>query len=187
MGGDSEVAGAATLSAYRAGVFAGLGVREPGKRPGCAHTASMTIGRPRGPAPKPDSQRRRAQKPVSYGLAEPVVAGQAAQQPRLGFTAHKLVTAMWKALSTSVEGQFFSAADWQRASLELYYLNGLLTGERPLTAPAWSIVQTGLSELLISPADKRRAGIALQKAAVDVDEVAADEIIGGYKQRLKSA
>ena len=36
--------------------------------------------------------------------------------------------------------------------------------------PAWSMVQHGLSELLVSPADKRRAGIALQKAAVDADE-----------------
>ena len=109
VGVDSRRTSADPLSAYRAGVFAGLGVREPGKRPGCAHTLPMTIGKPRGPAPKPDSQRRRAQKPVSYGLAEPVVAGQAAQQPRLGFTAHKLVRDMWKALANSVESQFFSA------------------------------------------------------------------------------
>ena len=32
---------------------------------------------------------------------------------------------MWKALATSVEGQFFSDADWQRARWELWYANGL--------------------------------------------------------------
>jgi hypothetical protein len=146
----------------------------------------MTIGKPHGPVPKPAAQRRRRTPPASYGLAEPTVAGTAAQQPKLGFTAHKLVTDMWKALATSVEGQFYSDADWQRARWELWYCNGLLTGERPLTAPAWSIVQHGLSELLISPADKRRAGIALRKAGADADEVAADEILGGYKRTLKS-
>jgi hypothetical protein len=124
----------------------------------------MAIPKPHGPAPKRDSKRRRAQKPVSYGLAEPTVAGQAAAQPKLGFTAHRLVRDMWKALATSVEGQFFSAADWERARMEMFYVDGLLTGERQLTAPAWSIVQRGLSELLVSPADKRRAGIALQRA-----------------------
>ena len=68
----------------------------------------------------------------------------------------------------------------------MFYANGLLTGERPLTAPAWSIVQTGLSELLVSPADKRRAGIALQKAGDDADEVAAVAAVGKYRQQLKS-
>ena len=92
----------------------------------------MAIGKPHGPVPKPAAQRRRRTPPASYGgAAEPTVAGQAAQQPRLGFKAHKLVTDMWKALSTSVEGQFFSDADWQRARLEMFYANGLLTGERP--------------------------------------------------------
>jgi hypothetical protein len=146
----------------------------------------MAIGKPHGPVPKPASQRRRRTPPASYGLAEPVVAGQAAVQPRLGFKCHRLVRDMWKALATSVEPQFFSAADWERARMEMFYMNGLLTGERPLTAPAWSIVQAGLSELLVSPADKRRAGIELQKAGVDVDAVAADEQIARYKTVLKS-
>ena len=68
----------------------------------------------------------------------------------------------------------------------MFYANGLLCGERPLTAPAWSVVQSGLSELLVSAADKRRAGIALQKAAVDADADAAVSIVGRYHQSLKS-
>ena len=107
-------------------------------------------------------------------------------QPRLGFRAHKLVTDMWKALADSVESQFFSHADWQRARWELWFANGLLSGERPLTAPAWSIVQRGLSELLISPADKRRAGIELKPPGVDADADAAVAIVGRYRQKLKS-
>ena len=108
--------------------------------PWSRHTVRMAIPKPTGRPPKPDAQRRRANKPASYGLAKPVVAGEAAEQPEaLGFTAHQMITDMWKALATSVEGQFFSDADWQRARWELWYANGLMTGERQLTAPAWNV------------------------------------------------
>jgi hypothetical protein len=132
------------------------------------------------------SQRRRYNKPASYRTAEPVTIGTAAPQPKLGFTAHKLIEDLWKSLARSVESQFYPAADWQRARLELFYTNALLLGERQLSAPAWSVAQAGLSELLISPADKRRAGIELARSQVDADEVHAVEQIAEYRERLKS-
>jgi hypothetical protein len=131
-----------------------------------------------GPAPKPASQRRRRNKPASYGAAEPVTAGTAAQQPRLGFKCHRLVRDMWRTLAASVEAKFYSDADWERARWEMFYANQLLTGDRPLTASAYATVQRALSDLLASPADKRRAGIALKPPGVDADEVAAAEQIG---------
>ena len=63
-----------------------------------------TYSAPRGPAPKPTSQRRRRTKPESYGAAEPTVVGQADDQPPLGFDAHELVMELWVALDSSVEG-----------------------------------------------------------------------------------
>ncbi len=45
-----------------------------------------TYAAPRGPAPKPESQRRRRTKPVSYGAAEPVVAGRRMSSRRWGST-----------------------------------------------------------------------------------------------------
>jgi hypothetical protein len=93
---------------------------------------------------------------------------------------------MWSALGRSVEGQFYSDADWQRARLEMHYVNQLLMGRRQLTPAAWSTVQSGLGELLVSPAVKRRAGIELKRAAADVDEQAASEMLGEYRQRLQS-
>ena len=44
--------------------------------------------------------------------------------------------------------------------------------------------QAGLSELLISPADKRRAGIKLRSAAVDLDEAAAVTQMAAYWEKL---
>jgi hypothetical protein len=115
-----------------------------------------TYSAPRGPAPKPASQRRRRNKPGS-GAAEPVVAGPADEQPPLGFDAHKLVADMWSALGRSVEGQFFSAADWQRARWELWFTDRAMTSGQVPSGHTWTAVQRGLDELLISPAAKRRA------------------------------
>ena len=144
----------------------------------------MAVPKPVGRPPAPESKRRRTNKPASYGLAEPVLTGKAARQPVLGFEAHSMVTHMWAALGKSVEGQFFSAADWQRARWELWYANQLFTRERQLTPVAWSAVQSGLNELLVSPADKRRAGIELKRAAGDADAAAAVDQIASYKAQL---
>lgn len=140
-------------------------------------------GGPRGPAPKRESDRRRANKPESHGAADPVVVESVASQPELGFDAHSLVTDMWSALGKSVEGQFFSHADWQRARLELYFINEQLFAEK-IGAQAWQAVQAGLSALLVSPADKRRAGIELKKAAADPDEEAAVVQLQQYREAL---
>lgn len=137
-----------------------------------------------GPPPKAPSKRRRANTPASYGLAKPTVGGNAGDRPELGFDAHQMVVDMWNSLANSVEGQFFSEGDWQRARWELFYANELFMGHRQMTPVAWNAVQHGLNELLLSPADKRRAGIELKKLAVDDDEVAAVDQIAEYKGRL---
>jgi hypothetical protein len=139
-----------------------------------------------GPAPKPASQRRRRNKPASYGAAEPVLADQAGEQPPLGFEAHELVVDLWSALGRSVEGRFYSAADWQRARLELWHADMVMRSGQVPSANQWTSIQRGLDELLISPTVKRRAGIELRRIGVDADEVAADKMVGEYKRSLKS-
>src|SRR5262245_36764301 len=141
------------------------------------------MARPSGPPPA--SRRRRANVPASYGLAEPVKGGVAGKPPALGFRAHKMVTSMWRALKGSVESQFYSQADWERARIEMWLLNRVLIGEVELTAANWQRVQAGLNDLLVSPADKRRAGIELTKE-VDSDEDAAVSQIAGYHAALAS-
>jgi hypothetical protein len=143
----------------------------------------MGVPKPTGPAPKAPSKRRRVNTPASYGLAEPTVAGAAAPQPELGFAAHELIISMWAALAESVESRFYSHADWQRFRLELWYANKLVRGRGRPSAPAWTAVQNGLSEMLVSPADKRRAGIEL-KAAADPDAEAAVLQIAKYQDQL---
>jgi hypothetical protein len=137
--------------------------------------------------PKPASKRRRRNVPKSYGAATPITAPAAAHQDRvLGFDdPHPMVERMWEALQTSAEARFYSAADWERARLELWHANALLTSDQPITANAWGAVQHGLTALLISPAEKRRCAIELKPPVPDTDEIAAVSMMSRYQGKLK--
>lgn len=141
-----------------------------------------------GPAPKIDSQRRRSNKPASYGEAEAEVVGAAAAPPReLGIdNAHKLITDLWAALQTSVEAKYYSAADWQRVRLELHYGSLLLQSSRTPGSEAWKTFQAGLSALLVSAADKRRVGIEMKPNKADADDEAADDALASVLQLVPS-
>ena len=145
-----------------------------------------TYPAPRGPAPTPASQRRRRTRPESYGAAEPTVAGQGDEQAPLGFDAHELVVGLWAVLGSSVDGQFYSGADWQRARWELWYAKEVMTTGQVPSANQWTTIQRGLDELLVSPAVKRRAGIELRRKGIDADVLAVDEMVDKYKRSLTS-
>jgi len=139
--------------------------------------------------PKRDSVRRRANKPKSYGKADPTTGAAATARPSLGIVdPEPQIAGMWKALQTSAESRFYSESDWERVRAELSYGNTVLAkinaGEM-VSSQAWKIFQDGLTELLISPAAKRRAGIEL-KPASDADAVAADAKVLELASRLQA-
>ncbi|SLG32749.1 phage terminase small subunit [Mycobacteroides abscessus] len=129
-----------------------------------------------GPAPKRDDQRRRTNKPASYGEAEAEQVGEASAPPHvLGIPeVDEMVLDLWNSLRESAEARFYSEADWHRVRLELRYLNAVLSRKVP-SSEAWKTVQMGLNTLLVSPADKRRLGIELKRRVGDEDDEAADE------------
>ena len=139
-----------------------------------------------GVAPKPASKRRRRNVPASYGAAEPTTAPAAPSHDReLGIdNPHPLIVDMWDAVQTSAEARFYSEADWVRLRLELSNASRVMQTAR-VSPTAWQTVQHSLSDMLISPAAKRRAAIELQAAAPDPDENAAVSMIGTYKSKLK--
>ena len=98
---------------------------------------------------------------------------------------HPLGQDLWDTVQSSCEAAFYSDADWQRLRWELWFANRVMSTGRQPSGHTWSAVQSGMNELLLSPAVKRRAGIEM-KPDVDADKAAADEQIVRYKQRLKS-
>lgn len=142
-----------------------------------------------GRVPKPPSQRRRRNKPRSYGAAEVTTAQAAPKIPPLGIAEPTSVIAdMWEALQTSAEARFYSTADWQRARTVLIHGDGLMAaiaaGEK-INAAAWKSFQDGLTELLVSPAAKRRAGIEM-KPVTDTDEAEAEAQIAELQTTLRA-
>jgi hypothetical protein len=140
-----------------------------------------------GPVPKPASKRRRRNVPVSYGAAQPTTAPAAHVRERaLGIDdPHPLVLSLWDAVQTSCESAFYSEADWERLRCELFYANQAMHSPRPISGHTWAAIQHGLTELLVSPAAKRRAAIEVKAPGPDTDEVRAVAMIGTYKSKLK--
>ncbi len=99
---------------------------------------------------------------------------------------HQLVESMWEVVQSSAEARFYSAADWARLRMELWNADQVLRSGKPISGNTWAGIQHGLTEMLISPAAKRRAAIELKPPGVDADEVAANNQIARYKTVLKS-
>ena len=95
-----------------------------------------------------------------------------------------MVVGLRSASGSSVEGQFYSTADWERARLEMWHAGKLVRSGQP-TASQWAALWRGLDELLISPAVKRCAGIELRCKGIDEDKLAAVSLISTYKSKPK--
>jgi hypothetical protein len=110
--------------------------------------------------------------PVSYGAASPTTAPAPSVQSReLGIDdPHPLVSALWGTVQDSAENRYYSEADWARLRLELWFANEAMSDSRPPSGHTWQAIQRGLSELLVSPAAKRRAAIDLKPPGPDADE-----------------
>ena len=142
-----------------------------------------------GVPPKRPSQRRHRAKPRSYGAAEVTEAPAAPKIPPLGIAEPTPVIAdMWEALQTSAESRFYSTADWQRVRTVLTHGDALmaaLAAGGKVNAAAWKSFQDGMTELLISPAAKRRAGIEM-KPVTDNDEAEAEAQIAELQSGLRA-
>jgi hypothetical protein len=106
-----------------------------------------------------------------------VLTPAAAFRPELGIDSPTpQIGDLWNVLQMSAEAKFYSDADWHRARIELAYGDALLrqiAAGTKINAQAWTAFQNALTELLVSPAAKRRAGIETQPV-VDPQGTAAD-------------
>ena len=97
-----------------------------------------TYSAPGGPPPKP--QRRRRNKPASYGAAEPVLTGQGQEQPPLVRRPRVGGRPVVSRSDSSVEGQSYSTADWERARLEMWHAGKLVRSGQPTSEPVGGAV-----------------------------------------------
>ena len=139
-----------------------------------------------GPVPQRDSQRRRRTKPASYGSATPRTGKATSKIPQLGLEdPHPIIADLWVALQNdSPESKYYSESDWQRVRATLAYGDQVMRQPK-INSQAWKMFFDGLTELLVSPAAKRRAGIEL-KPATDPDEAEADAVVAGLQSKMRA-
>jgi hypothetical protein len=140
-----------------------------------------------GPVPKPASKRRRRNVPKSYGAAH--------RRPRRPPTF------------TNARSGSTTRTHWSRrcgrpsrnparpASTAKPIGSGCGSSAgtptrrcavpRPISGRTWAAIQHGLTELLVSPAAKRRVAIEVKAPGPDTDEVRAVAMIGTCKSKLK--
>ena len=102
-----------------------------------------------GPVPKPESKRRQANKPRSYGDAEATTApaAQSVADRQLGIqNAHPLIASIWDTVQSSCESAFYSESDWARLRMELWFADHTMASGRP-SGQAWAVIQDGMNAM----------------------------------------
>lgn len=128
----------------------------------------------RGPAPKRDAQRRRRnKKPTETTKA----AGGSAAQPKADAKWHPVAKRWYQSLADSGQAAFYEPSDWATAAfvaevmsrelrpkiVQMTPAGVLIEAPQPVTGAALSGILKGMSALLTTEAERRRAGIELTK------------------------
>lgn len=120
------------------------------------------------PAPKRESQRRRRNKvePATRAASDGTVYGVALEGEH-----SEQAQRFWEALRTSGQAQFYEDSDWAMAELIVVAIDAFIA--RP-SAMMLASLNSAMSGLLVTEADRRRAKLELDKApaAPVVDDVA---------------
>lgn len=127
----------------------------------------------RGPIPKRESQRRRANKPETPVTHAPSGGTDGYERPEPAEDWHPLAARWWNALAKSGQSAFYQPSDWEHANVWAHLLSLQLWSGKPsaMLLAAWDSAST---RLLITEGDRRRLRLELDRGVVaDPDEAVA--------------
>lgn len=132
-----------------------------------------------GPPPKRSDQRRRRNKtePIDQAISDGGVRG-----PELPGHHCDVARRFWEALRHSGQAQFYEPSDWAAAEVLVAAIDAFM--DRP-SAVLLASINSGMSNLLVTEGDRRRARLELEKPAppeVTTDVARIDE----FRRRLES-
>ena len=136
----------------------------------------------RGPAPKRSTQRRRTNDNAS--VEQVVVSGEVYGQPLEGQHSAP-VRRFWEALRASGQAQFYEPSDWAYA--EVVVIPALKAFLKRPSAMMLASLNSAMSSLLVTEADRRRVRLELERAQPDApaDEHDATVVrMDGYRDRF---
>lgn len=114
----------------------------------------------RGPVPKTNEQRRRTNKDSQ--LTEIEISTSPAIQPKESPHWCEAAKRIWQAMGNSAQVIFFEATDWAYAQLMCDLITDYMHARRSNSQMVASIL-SGLTSLMLTEGDRRRAGIELKR------------------------
>jgi hypothetical protein len=112
-----------------------------------------------GPPPKRDVQRRRVNPPAK-GPADKATSDGMVRGPKLIGTHSAVGRRFWVALQSSGQAQFFEPSDWAAAELVVLAIDSFV---RKPSSMMLAAIQTGMTNLLVTEGDRRRARLELER------------------------
>jgi hypothetical protein len=137
----------------------------------------------RGPVPKRNSQRRRANKESEAETAPALTAK--VDAPSAVKTWHPAAKRWYESLRESGQAQFFEPSDWQAAQLVAGELSVYLRGKKR-SAMMFSHLWAAMTDLLTTEGARRRLKIEIERdPSVDpeAEEAATIARLDEYRQR----
>jgi len=137
----------------------------------------------RGPIPKRNSQRRRANAESKADTA-PALTIKVDAPPALK-TWHPAAKRWYESLTESGQAQFFEPSDWQAAQLVAGELSVYLRAEKR-SAMMWSHLWTAMTDLLTTEGARRRLKIEIERelpADPDDEEAATIARLDDFRDR----
>lgn len=139
-------------------------------------------GRPPGPIPKREDERRRRNKPepgdeVKRAHGAPVVP---VPEPDEGW--HPIAWDWYRSLAESGQSRFYEPSDWHFARYVAEAMSRNLFGGFKMSAQMFGAVMSGMTELLTTEGSRRRARVELERDAPTED--ASVLAIAEYRQEL---
>lgn len=138
----------------------------------------------RGPAPKRDGQRRRANEPAG-GMAETVVMAGAVERPEADSSWHPVMVRWFESLGDSGQSVFYEPSDWAFAWVTAEALSKDLHAGDSIPGSVMSAFHKACSLLLVTEGDRRRARLEIERGAVDSGELPENvSKLDEYKAKL---
>jgi hypothetical protein len=157
----------------------------------------------RGPVPKRSTQRRRRNKVGEDGApTEPTTgpsgAAAAPGAPPADESWHPVARRWYESLAASGQSRWYEPSDWATAYLLAESMSrdlgeqvvgttqaGVILRDRiPIKGVSLNAYLKGMSTLLVTEGDRRRARLELERGQADADEEAAVAALDDYRRRI---
>lgn len=135
----------------------------------------------RGPVPKRSSERRRQNKESKVETVAGVVDVVAI--PPADPKWHPIALGLYESLRSSGQSQFYEPSDWWKAQYICDAMSRNLRQKQKFSSVLFAAVNSGLSDLLVDEASRRRVRLEIERNA---NEGAPPGVtaIADYRQRL---